>query len=74
MLANQILVCFMSAALCIYIVLDEGCQIFYVFGLNSKVCSHIVGVHLPSDQVTFDFMMDADLYNTFLLRLHIKNF
>ena len=24
----------------------KGCHILYVFGFNSKVCSHIVGVHL----------------------------
>ena len=37
----------------------------YVFGLNSTVCSHIVGVHFSSDQVIYDFMMDADLHNSF---------
>ena len=46
----------------------------YVFGLNSTVRSHIVGVHLSSDQVTYYFMMDADLYNSFLLRLRIRSF
>ena len=65
---------FFSWVLCIYIILDKGCHILYVFGLNSTVCSHIVGVHLSSDQVTYDFMMDADLYNSFLLRLRIKRF
>ena len=55
-------------------ILDKGCRILYVFGLNSTVCSHIVGVHLSSDQVTYYFMMDADLYNGFLLRLRIKRF
>ena len=60
--------------LCIYIILDKGCHILYVFGLNSTVCSHIVGVHLSSDQATYYFMMDADLYNSFLLRLRIKSF
>ena len=60
--------------LSIYIILDKGYHILYVFGLNSTVCSHIVGVHLSSDQVTYDFMMDADLYNSFLLRLRIKSF
>ena len=60
--------------LCIYIILDKGCHILYVFGLNSTVCSHIVGMHLSSDQVTYDIMMDADLYNSFLLHLHIKSF
>ena len=44
-----------------------SCHILYVFGLNSTVCSHIVGVHLSSDQVSYYFMMDADLYNSFLL-------
>ena len=65
---------FFTWLLCIYIILDKGCHILYVFGLNSTVCSHIVGVHLSSDQVTYDFMMDADLYNSFLLRLRIKSF
>ena len=53
---------FFTWVLCI---LDKGCHILYVFGLNSTVCSHIVGVHLSSDQVTYYFMMDADLYNSF---------
>ena len=53
----------------IYIILDKGCHILYVFGLNSTVCSHIVCVHLSNDQVTYDFMMDADLCNSFLLRV-----
>ena len=57
---------------CIYIILDKVCHILYVFGLNSTVCCHIVGAHLSSDQVTYDFMMDADLCYSFLLRLHIK--
>ena len=60
--------------LCIYIILDKGCHILRVFDLNSAMCSHIVGVHLSSDQVTYDFMMDADLCNSLLLRLHIKGF
>ena len=59
---------------CIYIIFDKGCHILYVFGLNGKVCSQIVEVHLSSDQVTYYFMMDADLYNSILLRLHIKRF
>ena len=59
--------------LCIYIIFDKGCHILYVFGLNSKVCSQIVEVHLSSDQVTYYFVMDADLYNSILLRLHIKS-
>ena len=46
----------------------------HVFGLNSTMCINIVGVHLSSDQVAYDFMMDADLYNSFLLRLRIKSF
>ena len=41
------------------------CHILYVFDLNSRMCSQIVDVHLPSDQVTYDFIMDADLYNSF---------
>ena len=65
---------FFTWVLCIYIILEKGCDILYVFGLNSMVCSHTVGVHLSSDQITYDFMMDADLYNSFLLRLRIKSF
>ena len=34
----------------------------------------IVGVHLSNDQVTYEFMMFADLCNSFLLRLRIKSF
>ena len=64
---------FFAWILCIYIILDKGCHILHVYGFNSTACSHIVGVHLPSDQVTYDFMMNADLYNnSFLLRLRIK--
>ena len=49
--------------------------IFYMFLVwIVQVYSHIVDVHLSSDQVTIDFMVDADLYNTFLLRLRIKSF
>ena len=59
--------------LCIYIILEKGCHILYVLGLNSTMCSHIVGVHLSSDQITHGFMMDADLYNSFLLRQRIKS-
>ena len=65
---------FFTWVLCIYLILDEGCYILYVFGLKSTVCSHTVSVHLSCDQVTYDFMMDADLHNKFLLRLHIKSF
>ena len=65
---------FFAWVLCIDIILDEGCHILYVFALNSTVCTHRVGVHLSSDQITYDFMMDADLYNSFLLRLRIKSF
>ena len=65
---------FFTRVLCIYIILYKGCHVLYVFGLNSTVGSHIVGVHLSSDQVTYYFMMDADLYNSFLLRLYIKSF
>ena len=36
---------FFTTVLCIYIILDKGCHILYVLGLNSTVCSHIVGVH-----------------------------
>ena len=58
--------------LCIYIILDKGCHILYVFGLNSTVCSHIVGVHLSNDQVTNYIMMGADLYNpNVLLRIRM---
>ena len=44
--------------MCIYIILDKGCHILYVFGLNSTVCNHIVGVQLSSGQFTYYFMMD----------------
>ena len=37
---------FFTWVLCIYIILDKGCHILYVFGLNSTVCSHVAGVHL----------------------------
>ena len=53
----------------IYIILDKVCRILHAFGLNSMVCSHVVDV--PSGQVTYDFMMDADLYNSFLLQLSV---
>ena len=36
---------FLIRLLCIYIILDKGYHVLYVFGLNSMVCSHIVGVH-----------------------------
>ena len=65
---------FFTWLLHIYIILDKDHHILHVFSLNSTVSSHIVGVHLSSDQVTYDFMMDADLYNSFLLRLRIKSF
>ena len=65
---------FFTWVLCIYIILQKGCHILYVFGLNGTVCSIIVCVHLSSDQVIYDFIMDADLYNSFLLRLRIKRF
>ena len=58
----------------IYIILDKCCHILYVFGLNSTARSPIVGVNLSSDQVPSCFMMDADLYNSFLLRLRIRSF
>ena len=57
---------------CVFLSLGKVCYILYVFDLNSTVCSHIVGVHLSSDQVTHDVMMDADLYNSFSLRLGVK--
>ena len=65
---------FYTWVLCIYIILDKDYNILYVFGLNSTVRSQIVGVHLSSGQVAYDFMMDADLHNSFLLRLRIKIF
>ena len=40
-----------------YIILDKGCHILYVFGLNSTVCSHTVGEYLSSNQVTCYFMI-----------------
>ena len=39
--------------------------VLYIICLTSKVCSYIVGVHLSSNQVTYYFTMDADLYNSF---------
>ena len=65
---------FFSWGLCIYIILDKGCHILYVFGLNSTACSYRVDVHLSSNKATYYFMMDADLYNSFLLRLRLKRF
>ena len=65
---------FFTWVLRIYIILDICCHILYVFGLNSMMCSHIVDVYLFSDQVTYDFMMDAEMYNSFLLRRPIKSF
>ena len=65
---------FFTWVLCIYIILDKGCHILHVFGLSSTACSHIVGVHFSSDQVTYYLMMDADLYNSFLLRFRIRIF
>ena len=65
---------FFTWVLCIDIILEKCCHILYVFSLDSTVCSHTVGVRLFSDQVTYDFMMDADLCNSFLLRLRIKSF
>ena len=58
----------------ISIILDKGWHILYVFGLNNTVCSLKIGVHLSSDLVTYDFMMDADFHNIFLLRLPIQSF
>ena len=57
-----------------YIILGKGCHILYVFGLISTVCSHVVVMHLSSYQVAYYFMKNADLYNSFLLRLHIRSF
>ena len=34
----------------------------------------MVGVYLSSDQVTYYFIMNADLYNIYLLRLRMKRF
>ena len=45
---------FFTWVLCFYIILDKVCHILHVFGLNSMVCSHIIAVHLSSDQVTYD--------------------
>ena len=40
-----------------YINFSLGCCVFTsFFGLNSMVCSHIVGVHLSSDQVTLSLI------------------
>ena len=66
---------FFSRVLCIYIILYKGCHVLYVFGLNSTVGSHIVDVHLSSDQVTYYFMMDADLYfTTFVYQKFLATF
>ena len=51
---------FFTWVLCIYIILEKGCHILYVFLLNSTVCSHIIDLPLSSDQVTYDFIMDVD--------------
>ena len=65
---------YFSLGYCVFtFILDKGCHILYAFSLNSTVWSHIVGVHLFSGQVTYDVMIDADLYNSFLLRLHFKS-
>ena len=68
------LILFFTWVLCIFIILHKGCHILYVFSLNSMVCSHIIGVNLSSDQVTYDLMVDADLCNSFLMLLRIKKF
>ena len=65
---------FFTWVLRIYIILDIRWHILYVFGLNSMMCSHIVDVCLFSDEVTYGFMMDAEMYNSFLLGLPIKRF
>ena len=64
---------FFTWVVCIYIISGKGCHILYVFGWKITVCIHRVGVHLSNDQVTYDFMMDADLCKGFLLRLRIKS-
>ena len=63
---------FFTWVLCIYIILDKGCHIFYVFGLNSTVCSQIVGVHLSCDQVTYNSGLTCVIVS--LQRLRIKSF
>ena len=65
---------FFTWVLCIYIILGKSCHILYVFGLNSMLCSHIVGMHSSSGQVIYDLRMDAELYNSFLLRMCINSF
>ena len=32
---------------------------------TSSLGDEVVGVHLSSDQMTYDLMVDADLYNSF---------
>ena len=64
---------FFTWVVCIYIISGTGCHILYVFGWKITVCIHRVGVHLSNDQVTYDFMMDADLCKGFLLHLRIKS-
>ena len=56
---------FFTWVVCIYIISGKGCHILYVFGWKITVCIHRVGVHLSNDQVTYDFMMDADLCKGF---------
>ena len=51
---------FFTWVLCIYIILDKGCHIFYVFGLNSTVCSHIVGLHLPRGHSKSAFVVQVE--------------
>ena len=65
---------FFTWVLRVYIILDKDCHILYVLSLNSPVGSHIIGVHLSRDQATYDFMMDADLYDSFSVRLRLKSF
>ena len=40
---------FFTCVLCIWIILDKGWHILYVFGLNCAVYNHKVGVHFSSD-------------------------
>ena len=47
---------------------------FCLMAADFEQVTVIVGMHLSNDQVTYEFMMFADLCSRFLLRLRIKSF
>ena len=49
----------------------KGCHILYVFGLNSTVCSHIVGLHLVSWCWLILQFFTAFAYQTFLATFNV---